>query len=142
MNHYYGLEQLARFAPQIFGRALSLDGMLGSLKAASGRSDHIDTHTNEMRAALEALRTLQRLAVQEPIQAQVLLYGEVICGPEARRRPDTWLQLALFLSPPKKKKTLSLEETSRFVALGLWYYGQARERWAQIYHEALKEPLN
>ena len=85
----YSLDCLARFAPQIFGRALSLDGMFGSQVAVSGRTDHIDGHTAEMREAMAALKSLYDLHGHDPKSAQVLAYTHVLCGDEARRQGAT-----------------------------------------------------
>lgn len=128
MASFFGLEQLARFAPQIFGRALSIDGVLGSLSAHSGRHDHLDRHTYEMRAAFVALRQLCQLADSDKTSAQVIAYSHVVCGEEARAHAQTWLSLALQLLPPKKSPKTQ-EQEQRLIAQGLALYGTARDKW-------------
>ena len=106
MAALFGLDCLARFAPQIFGRALSIEGIFGSQVAISGRHDHIDSHTREMRAALEALSLLYRLAslgASGRRAAQILAYTHVVCGDEARAQSDTWVSVGLSFSVKRKK---------------------------------------
>lgn len=128
------LDQLARFAPQIFGRALSMDGVLGTLLASSGRHDHIDRHTYEMREALTALRLLSELCRTDKVSAQVMAYAHVVCGEEARRRPDTWLMLAQDLTPPTRarKSPLTEERRTGLIQVGFALYLAARARWLAL----------
>ena len=137
MASLYSLDCLARFAPQLFGRALSLDGVMGCLVASSGRSDHIDSHTHEMRAALEALTLLEGLARSGPdglLVARVISFAHVVCGDEARAQEDTWLSLGLLLKPRKKKAYLRVgaTERTRYITVGLACYTQARAVWARL----------
>lgn len=137
MASFFGLECLARFAPQLFGRALSLDAVLGSSSVHLGRSNRLDAHTQEVREALSALRQLSALAQSSDEgrrSARVLAYLFVVCGAEARRQADTWVSLTLVLCPPKKspKRPLSTEEQSRLVAQGMSLYTLARAQWSQL----------
>lgn len=137
MASFFGLDQLARFAPQIFGRALSMDGVMSQVVASSGRHDHLDRHTHEIRAALEALSALYTLALSSALgyqHASVMAYTHVVCGEEARALGDTWVAVALKLAPPKKapKSPLSPEERTRYQILGLALYGAAREQWRAL----------
>ena len=135
MATLYGLDMLARFAPQIFGRALSLDGVMVSLIASSGRHDHIDSHTQEMRAALDALSLLSRLAsVPDTRQAaQVLAYTHVVCGEAARQQADTWLAVGLQCSGSQRAAaSLSPERKSKYIVKGLELYTQASSLWRRL----------
>lgn len=138
MATLFSLDCLARFAPQIFGRALSLDGVFGTLVAGSGRHDHIDAHTFEMRCALQALALLSQLAKGEPTTerraAQVLAYTHVVCGEEARQQPDTWLSLGLQVYAPKKLngRPLPPEQAIKYRSLGLRLYGDAKALWGRL----------
>lgn len=137
MANFFGLEQLARFAPQIFGRALSMDGVMSQVVASSGRHDHLDRHTHELRAALEALSQLYTLALSSALgyrHASVMAFAHVVCGEEARGQGDTWVTVALKLVPPKKPRhgSLSPEERSRYQILGLALYGAARAEWRAL----------
>lgn len=137
MASFFGLEQLARFAPQIFGRALSMDGVMSQVIASSGRHDHLDRHTHELRAALHSLSLLYTLALSSALgyqHASVMAFAHVVCGEEARAQGDTWVTVALKLSPPKKapKAPLSPEERTRYQILGLALYGAARTEWRAL----------
>jgi hypothetical protein len=124
------LTQLARFAPQIFGRALTLDGVTRALVASSGRSDRLDGHTPELRQALAALAALQQLATQGEegiLAARVLAYTHVVCGEAARGLAATWVQVGLMARP--RKKVLSAHQREVYSTLGLVVYHYARQLW-------------
>ena len=137
MASLFGLDCLARFAPQIFGRALSLDVVLNSSPATLGRPDRLDAHTPDVRQALMALRLLDALArsgEEGRRAARVLAYLHVVCGEEARRQSDTWVCVALTICPLKKppKQPLPTEERARYAAQGLALYAVARAHWSAL----------
>jgi hypothetical protein len=133
MNHYQELENLARFGPQIFGRALSLDGVMGAAVAASGRPDHIDAKTAEIRSALSALGRLQRLANTGPeglLCAKIIAYSHVVCGVAARGQTDTWVTIGLLAKP--RTKALTAHQRQAYASMGLLLYQEARKAWEAI----------
>lgn len=110
-----------------------MDGVMGCLVAQSGRHDHLDGHTYEMRQAMSALTKLYELHDTNPLFAQVMLYSHVLCGEEARRLADTWVTLALMVTPRKKRKgPLPVEHRSSYAATGLALYASARSHWSSL----------
>ena len=121
------LDLLARFAPQLFGRALSLETM-GEALARSGRSDRIDAKTPEMRLALEAFARLLRLRDTHPDDAAILAYLRVICGPEARKSGDPYLEVAR-LGQRRPSGPLRADDRARLLLAGLQRYQRAMAVW-------------
>ena len=133
MAGFFCLEQLARFGPQIFGRALSLDGVMGSLSTVSGRHDHIDRHTHEMRQALTALHLLCLLSRSDKESASVLAYTHVVCGAQARLLPETWLAVACVVRyPGRAGGVFGDAKRIRLIGEGLALYTRARAVWAAL----------
>ena len=130
-----GLDLLARFAPLLFGKALSWEAVRGA--PVSGRSDSWDARTPELREALAALSLLYRLHETHRQEAEILYEVHVRQGPESRTHEQTWVDLYLRYYPHHRKTGLiSADVRRRWVMGGLSLYGRARGIWLALSRKA------
>jgi hypothetical protein len=129
--HLGDLTLLARYWPQIFGRALNPESILEGLhapRAQSGRSDHLDDHTPEMRRALRGLATLERLGRNgHRREASILAYCHVVCGPVALTSGEAYVAIASHYS--KSKKPVTPSRRQKLLEQGLRLYTAALKVW-------------
>jgi hypothetical protein len=65
------------------------------------------------------------------MMARILVYTHVLRGPEARQRPETWLEFyEAFIGIIKKKA--SAERQSVYLAASMALYHIARARWLKL----------
>jgi hypothetical protein len=103
------LELLAKWRGAIEGRAASLEVKLSSTEPHRARAEFLEKHLEEIRSALRASRTLERLYAQGPIgraHAQLLLREFVLFGEESKRRSARKVS---GLAGALRRKKLSLQ---------------------------------
>jgi hypothetical protein len=124
------LNHLAKLAPIIFGKAISYESITKA-DPHNGRPDFIDDKTEEMRAALDALKALQTLHETDPVYAKILYVVHVVWGVNARVLKDNWVDLARQLrSTPPTKNSATLRHKLYCEAVQLHHL--ALQRWEKL----------
>lgn len=125
----HDLDQLARFWPLLFGRALDPSqvlGVQGLIPVRSGRSDATDAKSPEIQAAIRALDRLYELHQEESSRqaAEVLLYARVACGHEARQSGAVFFQVGFTYAEHRPRK-ISEERRRMLIFQGRRLYDKA-----------------
>jgi hypothetical protein len=127
------LTLLAKHWPVLFGRGLDPSSLLeapGVLQARSGRTDHVDSKTPEIRRALSALSRLQELArAGRQREAAILAYTHVVCGPAARTSGEAYV--ALGVRYDRSRKPVTPARRQRLLEQGLRLYAAAVAAWGK-----------